>query len=447
MTGIHHKRRTRSVFVSVLCITSSALLGLEPAQAVVPDQSIPDIPVIYRPGVGVRALGMSGAVSASMDEYSSLNYNPATLALVRRTQITGSLERRSIEEAQSYERYRTSTSFNKGRLHSIGFAYPYPTYRGALVIGFGYDVVSPLDSDYLLVGRVSGVDFEKAEMREGALGAWTAGFAVDVSPRVSLGAAGTILRGSYRSEGSFYYDDPFEYGIGWGLQYETKEKDLAGVSGRLGALVRFNRGINLGLVLHMPERIERLGTTYHDLEQFTADGGVFRDSSWVTIIDERLTLPFRMTGALAYTAMLGPGDLTLGTEATFADWKEIDYAGRIRARGLGYAYRSTVDTRVGAEYTFSRPFPVSLRGGFASIPLAYRPINVDVFRSDYEIASIDRDRRAWALGLGVQVDPTLRIDLAYVRSSWERSGRSMAGAVTEESVRDSRLLMGVLLEL
>ncbi len=446
MTRIHPAIPSRVLTLAALIVACAVLSPLESALAVVPDQPIPDIPLVYRPGTGPRAMGMGGAVSASVGEYTSLYFNPAALALVRRMQITGSMEQRKMERDDTYLGHTSSRSLTNTSLHSLGFVYPYPTYRGSLVIGFGYDVVSPFGSDYFrTVSRRGSVNFEEESILEdGVLGSWTAGFAVDVSPRVSLGAAGIILTGDSRREREFVYDD--SNGLDWEITSAVTDMDITGVSGRLGALVQTDTGINLGLVLHLPERLDLSGTAFEDVRRYDVTGDTL-DYEDRFSFDESLTLPFRMTGALAYRAMLGPGDLTLGTEATFADWKEIDYAGRIRARGLGYAYRSTVDARIGAEYTLSRPLPISLRAGFASIPLAYRPINVDVFRGDYEIASIGRDRRAWTLGLGVQVDPTLRIDLAYVRSSWERSGRSMAGAVTEESMQESRLLMGMLLEL
>ncbi len=436
----------RALTLSAHILAIAALSLSASAFAVVPDQPIPDIPLIHRPGVGARAMGMGGAVSASVGEYTAMHSNPAVLALVRSTQITGSMEHRTLDRDDTYLGHRSGTSLSETRLHSLGFAYPYPTYRGSLVIGLGYDVVAPFGSDYFRTASNRGsVDFERETILEnGMLGTWSAGFAVDVSPRVSLGAAGIILTGDSRREREFMFDHA--NGLDWEITSAVTDMDITGVSGRLGALVRTDSGINLGLVLHLPERLNLSGTAFEDVRRYDSAGDTL-DYEDRFDFDESLTLPFRMTGALAYMAMLGPGDLTLGGEATFADWKEIDYAGRIRARGLGYAYRSTVDLRLGAEYAFMRPLPVSLRAGFASLPLAYRPIKVDVFRNDYELASIGRDRRAWTLGLGVQVDPTLRIDLAYVRSSYERSGRSTAGAVTEESAQESRLLMGVLLEL
>lgn len=445
MTRTHAARPASLIpALALLAVAVLVAASVEQAAAVIPDQPIPDIPLVYRPGTGARAMGMGGAVSASIADYAAVYHNPAALALIRRTQITGSIEHRGVDRDDSYLGQKSSTSLSKTRLHSLGFAYPYPTYRGSLVIGFGYDVVSPFDSDYLRAGSGGRIDFEEETILEdGVLGAWSAGFAVDVSPRVSLGVAGVILTGDSRRERLFLYEDAG--GLDWEWTATTTDMDFTGVTGRLGALVRLDHGVNLGMVLHLPERIDLSGSAYDDVRRYEA-GGDTLDYEERFNFDENLRLPFRMTGALSYASAIGGGSLTAGAEATFTDWKEIDYAGRIRARGLGYAYRSTAEIRVGAEYTL-RPVPLSLRAGFVSQPLAYRPINVDVFRGDYEIATIDKDRRAWTLGLGVQVDPSLRIDFAYVRSSHERSGRSAAGAVTAESVRESRLLMGVLLEL
>lgn len=419
------------------------LLASLPASAVIPDQPIPDIPLVHRPGVGVRAMGMGGAVSASINDYSALHYNPAALALVKRLQISGAMEQRRVDRDDAYLGETSSTSQDKSRIHSLGFAYPYPTYRGSLVIGMGYDTVAPLDSDYFRTGSGRSAAFEEETILEdGALGAWTAGFAVDVSPRVSLGVAGIILTGDSRRERTFIYDDA--NGVDWETTYTTTEMDISGVSGRLGALVRLENGFNLGLVLHLPQSIDLTGSIEDDVRRYEVDGDTL-DYYDRFHFEDNLTLPFRMTGALSYAATVGGGALLLGVEATYADWEQIDYEGPIRARGLGYAYRSTVDARIGAEYTFDN-FPLSLRAGFLSQPLAYRPINVDVFHGEYEIADIEQDRRAITFGVGVQVDPTLRLDAAFVSGGYERSGRSGNGE-TVEKVDESRILVGAVLEL
>lgn len=419
----------------------AAVLAATSASAQVP----PEIPLLPRLGTGARALGMGGAYSAVAEDYTALSYNPAGLAQVRRVEFGGAFDFRSVDQDVTYLGTLESTPLNKSGIQSIGFAYPFPTYRGSMVIAFSYDRLTPIDTDYFRTGEGNGVAFEEESIQEdGSLSAWQAGFATDVSRNLSLGATAAILTGNSLRERSFDYEGTNNF------DYErtrtTTDMDISALTGRLGALVRISPALRLGLALHLPEHLDLEGTIdddvirYEDVPRDTLD---YVESYG---FQDDLDLPVKLAAGLAFAPTGGLRGLLLSGDVTYTDWQQIDYAGPIRLDNRRYAYRPTTDIRFGAEYAFPQ-VPLRLRAGYISQPLAYRPMVTNVFTGEYQReATLDQDRRYFTLGGGILIDQSLTLDLAFVTGGYERSGRSEAG-VTREKVKDQRMVVGAAFRL
>jgi hypothetical protein len=221
--------------------------------------------------------------------------------------------------------------------------------------------------------------------------------------------------------------------------------DISAVTGTLGAMARLLPDLRLGLCVRLPEEFTLSGTGLDDVTRVQLSP---RD----TLIDyasydfeDKVSLPFRVSTGLSFTPQGVFRNILLTGEMTYADWQQIDYAGPIRMENRRYAYRSTIDWRMGAEYSFPR-IPLRLRAGFVSEPLPYKPIGTDVYNGGYVQANLKQDRRYFTVGGGILLDRSLSLDLAYAAGGYERAGRSRAGE-TVEKVTDHRLYLGAAFRL
>jgi len=396
----------------------------------------PELPFTARRGVGARAMGMGGAYSAVANDYHALYYNPAGLTRLRDTEFGLVFDKRSADVDTRYLGNPESTSIDNTNLESIGFVYPYPTYRGSLAFGLSYERISSFDLDYFRSAENrGGIDFEEESIEEdGSLGAYQAGFAWELSPSVALGFTGTILAGS--SDRRRTFDFRADNGIDRESTITETRTDMTAITGSLGILYRLGKQVDLGLVVRLPESFDLDGTIHDDVIRYQDDPTDTLDYIDDFNFSDDLTLPYRITGAVAYNF----GSVLLSGEATFTDWKEIDYFGEIRTDDRGFAYRSTTDLRIGGEFSIPEQ-PIRLRAGFASQPVPYDVIAVDVFRGEARRASFDHDFLFFTFGAGLELDESLVIDAAYMTGSFKRTGESQAG-FTEEEIQEKRVLIG-----
>lgn len=407
----------------------------------------PDVPLVWRPPTGARAAGMAGAYVAVADDSEALLHNPAALSRVDRPEISGTVEWRVPKQEITYLGGPETSKMTKTRIHALGFAYPFPVYRGSFVVGMTYDRAIPLDNEYFRRGGGGGVQQEEESiLEEGGVGAWTSGLAFDISPTLSLGASGTILAGSSRRDRTFSYAQAG--GTDWEATKSGTEMDVDAITGTFGALVRPSSAVRAGLVLHLPESFTLKGQINEDTRRYQAAGDTldYRDQYR---FEDKLKFPLRISAGLA-VAVGGPlTGLIIAGQADVADWTQIDYAGPLRTADRQYAYRSVTDLRIGLEYTRSITIapgsrqPLRLRAGYASLPVPYRLVGTDVFLGGYDIARFAPDRTLLSAGLGIGLDPNTTLDAAWTHTDFERSGESAAGVVTTERVSETSILVGV----
>ncbi|MCC7143158.1 MAG: hypothetical protein IT349_13755 [Candidatus Eisenbacteria bacterium] len=401
----------------------------------------PDVPLVNRPGVGTRALGMGGASVGVSEDYHALAINPAGLAQLRRVEFGLEFKRKSITSDATYLGETHSVPLDKTRIQSIGFAYPFPTYRGALVVGMSYQRVADLDQDYYRAGRGGEIQSEvETIFEEGSVGAYQAGFAVAASPKLNLGATATFYSGGSDRERSFTYRST--NGIDRERTNTTQEMDIHAISGSLGALVQLRPDLRLGLSLHLPESFTLEGSGDDDIVRVGTEPPDTLDILEPYTFSDELTLPARFSAGLAWTR----NGWLASADAAIADWKQIDYYGPLRTEEREYVYRTEVDLRLGVEYTFPNT-PLRLRAGYASQPVAYRPIATDVFRGEFAFADFEQDRRTWSFGGSVLLEESMMLEAAYVTGGYERRGRSPRGVETIEKLDQNDLLVGVTFRL
>ena len=413
----------------VLCVQPAAA---QPAQQQLP---LPEIPLTFRPPIAARSAGMGGASIAFADDHSACISNPATLGVIRQIEFGIGLANVSAYRDLTYRGNTERASYGKTRLSHLGFAYPFPTYRGSLVLGFAYARVSPLDSDFYKIGGGDSIQVEKEGILEdGGLDNYSLSVAYQPTPDLYLGVTGTILHGHEFYDRTFYFQSTHLAEDSEQVQDYT----ISGVTGSLGALLQLDTGIRLGFVLYLPEGLDfdGSGTSY----DYLAPGDVLNYDLY-----QHVYLPYRLGAGLAVARQ----HLILAADAIYADWSQIDFGGPLLlVSPRQAAYRQTVNLRLGGEVLLSSLLPVRLRVGYDFDPIPYDVVLFEnVAAQPYEPARFERDRYYYTVGAGILLAKSLTLDLAYMDGGFKRSGTVTSQQNFMESVKDRRFLASLSFRL
>jgi long-subunit fatty acid transport protein len=429
---ITHRRRAATMILTL------AMSALAPAAGaydgfVAPLQEVPlTAPLLP----GARSAGMGGASLAVAEEAAALTGNPAALARLRRIELSGGLTKRSDDLSGTAFGSDFETSLSATDFSALRFAYPFPTFRGSLVFGLSAGVVHSFDDDFLSFyddeiqwwepsasETLTGVWHQKEDsIVEGGITAWTIGAAMDASPSVALGAAVSYWTGDYtrrftwRAEDANALSDDYD-----SYQMDVSStSDVSGFRAKLGALYYAAESVAIGLVVETPMTLtfdgsEMVSRAYDDVEEELPP----------TYFSDKLKLPFSFGAGVAYT----PTDLVMiAGDIYYTDWSEMTYEGFLYLEddeARVSAYEATTDIRLGAEVTVPS-WPLRLRAGYMSRPMAYRGLEIDT------------DRSYFTLGAGLLIDTVLAIDVAWLKASYERSAE---GYDYDEEVDDSALML------
>ena len=379
---------------------------------------------------------MGGAAFALADDSSALGTNPAALARLNRIELAGGLRTRSDDMSGEAFGAPFATKLSRTEFSSLRFAYPFPTFRGSLVFGLSGERVYSFDDDFFAVfedtitweeneGDLETGPWEQTEdnVTQGGINAWTVGAAFDASPSVSLGASVSYWTGDFSRRFSWLANDT----NGISDNYDTYElsvnstSDVSGVRARLGGLFYLAESAAVGVIVDSPVTLTFEGTEVVS----EAYNGVYSDPADVTHFSDKLELPFSFGVGASFT----PSDLImLAADVQYTDWSQMTYEGFLYLddpASRRNAYETTTEYRMGVEVTVPS-WPLRLRGGYMSRPIAYRGLEVDA------------DRSYFTVGAGVLIDTVLSLDVAWMTGAFERSGKDYD---YDEQVDDSALLM------
>lgn len=386
---------------------------------------VAEIPLTCPTVTGARSLGMGGVGLAVADDASALAVNPAALARLRRIEVSAGLLKRSDDLSGDAFGSEFETSISSTEFSSIRFAYPFPTFRGSLVLGVSGERVHDFTDDFLAT-YVDTYEFREDLLREGGLYEWNFGAAFDASPNVSLGAALAYWTGDYRQDLTARQIDVEDLSEDYDAYQltESQEADVSGLRFRLGSLFYVAEGLTAALVVETPMTLSFDGVQ-RTRQVWTGPAAASADTT-VYFIDE-LELPFTFAAGVAYA----PTELILlAADLRYTDWSEMTYAGPLYLGDPAErraAYDATTDLRVGLELLHPS-WPVRARAGYMSRPVAYRGL------------SVDSDRSYFTLGVGVLVDTVISIDFAWMKGTSERSGD---GFEYSENVDDTAIVLDV----
>jgi long-subunit fatty acid transport protein len=417
-----------------------------------------EIPVPELTGTHARALGMGGAHIAVAEDASALTWNPAGLANIRRIEISASLGRgdRSVETVW----HGTSADWGEvgNQLGGLHFLYPFPAYRGSLVLGIGVDRLQ----DYALHYKRSGVDpdvsffgggpglLTDTHERDGKLSGYSAAIAWDAGPRLSFGGTLTYLRGSMYDEQTFFTEDVYAQDASYVSfeDYYLLDAKISGFTATAGFLYKASPRVRFGGVLGAPrylsfDRYE----LYRTRDRFENGTEEITYEEIPIYDDEEITFPYWIGFGVSVAA---PGAI-VAADIRHTDWREIkDEIGSRRVLLRPY-YRDGTSFSIGAEGIL--PFaPLRVRAGYRYDPapfnLTYIPFDgedvIDVGRDPAEIdIAIDRERQFLSFGAGYLFDRVLAIDVAYQMGRLERVSKDPSRAPYREERSSDELILSV----
>ena len=373
-------------------------------------------------GLGARTMGMGGAFLAVADDFTTLYWNPAGLAQIRKFELFGGLSHseRSVETSFTRGRAVESDS-SKTRPNSIGLVYPLYATRGGFAFALGYNRPQNFDSEVAIKGLdpssdsvFSGFDVDETSFNSGGIGLWSFGAGVFVSNSILLGGSIDFWHGSSFNEldsaaADINNIDPEVESFAF---QDTVDRDYSGLSGRVGVLAFAGENVTLGGTVTLPVNLE-VSEIWEQQTIVRFDDGEKSEKGEGGSIFFDIERPFEFGGGVAIRLL--EKRLTLAGDIQFTDWTQTEYnplpADDVENNFSRY-YDSTIQVRAGVEYRIPE-IGASVRVGYFRDPVPFRA------------KDIDGDRDFLTVGVGKIFDQIIKFDIAYMRGSWEQSSSSL----------------------
>lgn len=416
-------------------------------------------------GVGVRAMGMGGAFVGVADDFTAMYWNPAGLAQMQRREVQVSFLRNSRANDSVFNGTAGSSELTNTRFGSLGFVYPYPVYRGSLVLAAGFTRIKDFDWSLSRKGDDNGLTADHAFQHEGELALAGVSAALDVSPAVSLGMTLGLVSGEDEAVNEFDWADSqdnfpesrFLSRDTFADEYQRTPYLILGAMlrtprdaprYRLGATFAAGRAHKIRYKFTGPVSSgERNPCNPDELLEEDYDSIVCDDGTIGNFSDEnlsntyQLTLPFEFGVGVSAEALPG---LTLAGSLHLAEWSQSEYQGTDEydlraATSFETQYRDVLRYHLGVEYQMP-VVALDLRAGYFVDPVPF--VGPRDPNSDDPPIRIEEDRRFITLGAGILIDEAVQVDLAWVRGAFKQV-EEYSGNVLSEDYAINRLVVGV----
>jgi len=389
-------------------------------------------------GAGARPFAMGGAYTALSDDAFGLMYNPAGLAEVTRRELTVGLHFRR-DDITNVNDFLAEHSSDNTSLDHAAVVYPYPTFRGSMVLAFGVFRVgsSSFESIKNALLSESSAAVTNIFKQSGDIYNYDLGIGFDISPRIAAGLTLVLW------DENIDFSDEIDQADPDSTLFFTDDVsiNLDGFSFNVGLLFRPSDATRIGLAFTSPAWLNYAGEGITNLSgDFTAGGG-FTTEPVRARIDDDYTLPMKFTGG----ASARISQLLLSADVGFSDYSQTKFNGSVITDELDPADESVLkakwDVHAGAELALPW-FPMYLRGGFSYVPLPIATVEELAFLSQdapvSRVASFDmtKERRFWTVGIGGLIDRVLSLDAALSFGGYEKVTRDLAGATVFSEKRD-----------
>jgi long-subunit fatty acid transport protein len=401
---------------------------------------------------GTRALGMGGAQIAAVNDLSAVIHNPAALARLKRIEFQLGMTRLDREISSSLSTSGATLDGSASKTYtgvtSAGFAYPVPTEQGSLVLAIAYNRVKDFSGLFHLYGyNESAFDldaevwggYETYEtLEEDGMGVFSFAGAIDVSPRVSVGASIDVWTGGYVLDRRVLRND-YDGAVSW-LDITGGEDTISAVSFK-PSILYFTEKFQLGAFMRFPMSFKIEQNNYEEYysrndgfyfnvnENLTpSTGGDWLDDASSSSYNYDIKAPLQLgTGIALGTA----GKRQFAADILYENWEEAEFEDEYDPYYFSTSYRSTLSWRVGYEQGLPKSNAVA-RIGYMSLPVSFEgPRSSDP--RDPTI-KFDNTRDYLTLGVSVWLDDSFLVDIGYAHGFMKQTEGSRIDEETHNRV-------------
>jgi len=216
-------------------------------------------------GSGARAMGMGGAFIAIADDATAASWNPAGLIQLEKPEVSivgAYFDRREEFSSDVHPEIKNTGEIDDFNINYFSATYPFRFYRN-MVVSINYQRLYEFERsfDYTYNYASLGVNLTQRKRfdQEGFIGAMGLAYAIELTPRLSLGATLNIWTDD------LFWDNEWketftEHGVGTQsavpvtieTRYTDKYSDFRGVNANFGLLWNVNQYVTLGAVVKTP---------------------------------------------------------------------------------------------------------------------------------------------------------------------------------------------------
>ena len=414
------------------------------------------------PGLGpdARAFGMGNAFVAIGDNAAATFYNPAGLALIKNSMLAAGFDFANFNNDVSFLGNETSAKTNGTKFNQASIVLPFPTKRGSMVVGIGYNqskdlsgiitfdgfndgptskIQSLLDTDVpydlFLTDELNNTPINGnlnqsgTILNSGSINNWDFAGAIEVAKNTFIGGSFTIHTGNFESNNDYYEDDTRNIYEGITALGEPQTEDfrtfnfknllrwdIGGWSGKLGMMYQWESFMRLGLTVQFPK-------IYTIEENFDVNGSsefgtgqkYFLDTyKYSDQVKYDIQSPYEFTGGVAfnlvYLIITGQASIIDYTQMEFKNPEGIDQTFFSDQNNLiKQSMRVAYNGNIGAELTLPL-LPIKFRAG-----AIYQ-------QSPFEADDPEFDRKYLTAGIGFNFEGVFGIDIAYAYGWWKDIG-------------------------
>jgi long-subunit fatty acid transport protein len=402
--------------IAILLVASLAW-----AQDVNESVTIEDLGFTQRLIAGARPTALAGAYVSLSDDVHSLIYNPAGLVGVSGVEFDLGFQHQRSNLENVFYGTPSDVELSVTKLDDIALAYAVPTVRGRLVLAGGVYRVYSSEIDILNRGfnRTTSTNDDYLLQQSGSTYSYNFGGAIDLAPKLSVGANLFFLHGKVNALTQFTFEVVPRPTTPGELASETliddARVDVRGYGALIGFLYQPSEALGFGLSVGTPTPINIRGDAVQDdALYFSTPPDSFFTS--VFAIDTDYQLPFYIEGGVSLNSKL----LLLTAQLGFSNWSEVEINDlQVKDRNLRPIFRDVVDLRAGAELRLGS---LSLRGGYAYTPYPLEYLQADRIEGDQlEEATIDTELQSLTAGIGLLLADVFRLDASLEYQLGERS--------------------------
>lgn len=363
-------------------------------------------------GVDARAMSMGNTGVVTARDGSALIYNPANLARVRRIEARGGFSHmRMSEDSRIIDpdlgALTDSRDLNKTRINAASVVLPVPTYRGSMVFALGVHRVNSFDRGFAVTIPEPAFPMintsEGREIEKGGLWKWSAGGAMDLSPRLSAGLALHLITGNdeYGWTRVYMHVDPQQsITLNNGI-----DVTYIGVGATAGLAYQVSPVVSAGVMVETPSYIQASEHFESVLDTAFSQYEWYDDSYADYSVHRPFTFGFGLSGQFDRFMLVG--------DLRYKDWSQLSF---------NYADNYYPDNREDQFIQDNLKEALSLHfGGEMLFPEEGVTVRAGYFIDPLPIADryIESQRKYITVGAGFLIDRVMTVDLAYVHGGYE----------------------------